>query len=82
MEKPAKAVGVGAATGAAAATGTWAVVGATGTASTGTAIAGLAGAAMTAAVLAALGGPVGWLALGVGSAIAGGLTYAAVTRRR
>ena len=76
MEKPAKAVGVGAATGAVAATGTWAVVGATGTASTGT------GAAKRAAVLAVLGGPVGWLALGVGSAVAGGLTYAAVTRRK
>ena len=79
MSKGAKSVGIGAATGAAATAGTWAGIGALGTASTGTAIAGLSGAAKTATVVAALGGPIGWLALGVGAAVVGGVAYAVLS---
>jgi len=62
----AKSLGAGAST----ALGAWALVGAYGTASTGTAIATLSGAAATNATLAALGG--GSLAAGGGGIAAGG----------
>lgn len=51
--------------------GTWAGVGALGTAHTGTSIAALSGAAKTSATLAFLGGPIGWGALALGSSAIG-----------